>query len=206
MDSLSSTTSNSPPSTSTAPSSETKQPTYTTAGTIYNPSSALPLQPPTRRGRSAKWTLANSHSELSLLPKSVLAGLSSKALATNPGGRSTSTLQQYTSLQQNYDRAVSPMSELEHAALNMPLQAPCMRSGNTPAPLSFFPSDKNADQQEMGNGTLVPDELAGPTNGTEADDNDEIDDDDDEDDIGMSYLKSMTVKSLNNLASYPNPT
>ncbi|EQL02582.1 hypothetical protein OCS_01715 [Ophiocordyceps sinensis CO18] len=184
MDSLSSTTSNSPPSASTAPSSDSKQPCYTTAGTIYNPSSALPLQPPTRRGRSTKWNLSNPHSELSLLPKSILAGLSSKALATNPGGRSTSTLQQYTPLQQNYDRAVSPTSELEHAAFNMSLLAPHRRR-----PAGQGQDARLRRARQFCQWGAVPDS-----------------DDDDDDEVNMNFLKNMPVKSLNNLASYPNPT
>ncbi|POR37580.1 Uncharacterized protein TPAR_02214 [Tolypocladium paradoxum] len=190
MDSLSSPASNNS-STTTAPTSASMQPTYTTAGTIYNPGSSQPLQPPARRGRSAKWS-AGPHSDLCLFPKSVLAGLTMKA--TN-GGRVATTLQQYTPLQQNYDRAVSPLSEPEHANINVSLQTPRMRSGNTPAPLSFLFPDKDDDKD------AVKEKLAGEELGNFSNEEDE----DDDDDLNMDPLMNMTVKSLNNLASYPNP-
>ncbi|PNY25513.1 Uncharacterized protein TCAP_04547 [Tolypocladium capitatum] len=190
MDRLSSPASNTS-STTTAPTSASMQPTYTTAGTIYNPGSSQPLQPPTRRGRSAKWA-AGQHSDLCLFPKSVLAGLTMKA--TN-GGRVATTLQQYTPLQQNYDRAVSPLSEPEHSAINVSLQTPRMRSGNTPAPLSFLFPDKYDDKD------AAKERIAGEELGNFSNEEGE----DDDDDFGMDPLMNMTVKSLNNLASYPNP-
>lgn len=190
MDGLASPASNTS-STTTAPTSASLQPTYTTAGTIYNPGSSQPLQPPTRRGRSAKWS-TGQHSDLCLFPKSVLAGLTMQA--TN-GGRVATTLQQYTPLQQNYDRAISPLSESEHAAMYVSLQTPRMRSGNTPAPLSFLFPDKDDEKD------AVKEKLVGEELGNFSNEEDGVDDDDQ----GMDPLMNMTVKSLNNLASYPNP-
>src|SRR5690625_3388660 len=68
-----------------------QQPTYTTAGTIYNPNSSQPLQPPARRGRATKWNVGSNQTDLCLFPKAVLAGLTMKAAAN---GRTTG-MQQY---------------------------------------------------------------------------------------------------------------
>jgi hypothetical protein len=156
-------------------------PTYTTAGTLYNPSSSQPLQPPARRGRSFKWTNGSIHSDLTLLPKSALAALPLKG-----AGNRAQVYQQYTPLQQNYDRAVSPSCNLEHHLFKMADQALQVRSGNTPAPISLLLAESREDKSSL--------------------DSDVISDDSDSDsDFGMDPLAGMTVKSLHNLASYPNP-
>lgn len=210
MDGHSSPASSSPPQISTAPSSASKQTTYTTAGTIYNPSSALPLQPPTRRGRSTKWALGSSHPELCLLPKTVLAGLSSKALAGPSSGRSASTLQ-YTPPQQNYDRAVSPLSEPEHAAINMPLQTIHMRSGTTPEALSLSLFDKNPVHRGKGKETLNPNDSAIfgkdtlSSNEHATPDNNATSNGNDGDARVKAMMNKFNVMSLKNLASYTNP-
>ncbi|PHH85668.1 hypothetical protein CDD83_99 [Cordyceps sp. RAO-2017] len=185
------------PTSSSATTSASVQPTYTTAGTIYNPSSSQPLQPPARRGRATKWTSGHPHTELSLFPRSLLAGLAIKPAFL---GRSSSTLQQYTPLQQNNDRAVSPLSESEHAALNMSIQPPRMRSGNTPTPVSFLMSDKDDDKDKK-NGVLAVDELGGAVH-----DAGDGNGDDEDDKKYLAALKSMTYSSLQNLSKYPNPT
>ncbi|PHH81735.1 hypothetical protein CDD82_83 [Ophiocordyceps australis] len=193
MDHLSSPTSNSS-SISTAPPSVTKQPTYTTAGTIYNPSSSLPLQPPTRRGRSTKWHTGSS--ELLLFPKTLLASLASKTASIS--GRPVAVRQQYTPLQQNYDRAISPHNDLEHTTLNMSIQPPRMRSGNTPAPLSLHLPDKDSDKAKAKD-VMFAHQLRPGNNDQDGD----LEDTDD--DLVKDPLLNMTVKSLQNLASYPNP-
>ena len=192
MDGLESAASNTTSTTIGPPRSASTQPTYTTAGTIYNPSSSQPLQPPTRRGRSAKWS-TGQNSDLCLFPKTLLAGFTMQA--TN-GSLLATTLQQYTPLQQNYDRAVSPLSELDHAAHFEAIQTPRMRSGNIPAPLSFLFPDKD-DERDVAKAKLAVDEYANFSNDEDADE--------DDDDQGMEALMNMTVKSLNNLASYPQP-
>ena len=122
------------------------------------------------------------NSDLAFLPKSSLSGHS---------GHTVPVRQSYTPLQQNYDRAVSPFGEYDHPGLRMPLDVPRMRSGNTPRPLSLTVSESSQDKMA-----------------TEAEahhSNDESDDDDDESDFSMHALTNMTVKSLQSLASYPNP-
>ncbi|GAO14557.1 uncharacterized protein UV8b_04360 [Ustilaginoidea virens] len=186
------------PSTSTAssPSGPPEQRTYTTAGTIYKPSSTQPLQPPTRRGRSLKWSPAGLHADLALLPKSVLAGLPLRA----PSGPPITALQQYTPLQQNYDRAISPFNEPDHILAKMPAEAILAPSTHTPGPLSSLSGVEwsGLDRPTAGDGERHSrnDSDTGDEAATEG----EADDD-----FNMGALMNMTVKSLQNLASYPNP-
>ncbi|CEI60911.1 hypothetical protein FVEN_g2444 [Fusarium venenatum] len=162
-------------STATAPSSASKV-TYTTAGTPYNPSTSQPLQPPARRGRSLKWPASLPAAGLSLLPKSVLATLPIKTTRS-------SSLQRY-SPQTQYDGPSSPLTDTDHGSVNMSAQVPRLGSSATPSPLASLFSETEQDTF------------------TDADPSDESDDDRE---LGMDLLLNMTVKSLHNLASYPNP-
>jgi hypothetical protein len=67
-----------------------------------------------------------------------------------------------------------------------------MRSSNTQAPLVSLISQLDKDKIAEGNAS-------------EGDDEAETGDEDDDSDFNMNPLLNMTVKSLNNLASYPNP-
>lgn len=188
-----------------APGSASKQ--YTTAGTLYKPNATQPLQPPTRRGRPLKWSAAGCHSELSLLPKTALAALSfgratgSDTTTISPtGGRFAALRQlqkqlpQYTPLQQNYDRAANPSFEAEETTTLKMSLAPLMRSGNTPALiLSDNKHDDQTDDSQVSDGSFE----------------EEYDDDEDgggHEDLATDLLLQMPVKSLHNLASYPNPS
>ncbi|KAG5664475.1 hypothetical protein KAF25_008209 [Fusarium avenaceum] len=162
--------------TTTAPTSASKV-TYTTAGTPYNPSTSQPLQPPARRGRSLKWPAGLPAAGLSLLPRSVLATLPLKT------GTRSSSIQQYSPRAQ-FDGASSPLNEPDHRCINMSTQVPRMGSSTTPSPLASLFSEVEQDTF------------------TDADQSDESDD---EGELGMDPLLSMPVKSLHNLASYPNP-
>ena len=163
-------------STPTAPSSASKV-TYTTAGTPYNPSTSQPLQPPARRGRSLKWPAGLPAAGLSLLPKSVLATLPIKT------GTRSSSLQQYNP-QTQYDGPSTPMPDTDHGCVNMSAQVHRVGSSATPSPLASLFSET---EQEVF---------------TDVDPSEESDDDCE---LGMDPLLNMTVKSLHNLASYPNP-
>ncbi|KAG8415505.1 hypothetical protein J3458_009345 [Metarhizium acridum] len=174
-----------------AVASSSPQPTYTTAGTIYKPSSSQPLQPPTRRGRLPKWSDGGIHSKLALFPKSSLPGMSMKAL----GGRPNSALQQYTPLQQNNHRAVSPFSEPDHLVAKMPIETPRIRLGNTPKTLSAPTMSENCSQEK-----------AAATEDGEHCSLDGSDDDSEDSDAKITLLMNMPVKSLYNLASYQNPS
>ncbi|KAM0542766.1 hypothetical protein ACHAPJ_012649 [Fusarium lateritium] len=164
-------------STPTAPTSASKV-TYTTAGTPYNPSTSQPLQPPARRGRSLKWPAGIHTAGLSLLPKSVLATLPLKASSQS------SSLQQYSPVQTQYDETPSPLNDTDHGCVNMSAQVPRLGSSATPSPLTSLFSE--AEQDTF----------------TDVDPSEESDDDCE---LGMDPLLNMTVKSLHNLASYPNP-
>ncbi|ODA78609.1 hypothetical protein RJ55_05991 [Drechmeria coniospora] len=202
-----STTTATPPATTSS-----KQPTYTTAGTLYNPSSTQPLQAPARRGRSAKWNgLANA--DLCLFPKASLAGLTMKAAA----GARLAAIQQYTPLQQNYDRAVSPLSDQDQAAAPdvLPPQTLQVRSGNTPTstptptpapapaprPLAL---PNLADETEPVKGQSAQSAL-GPGSDPESDDGAD-EEEDDQDTLPNLWSMGLSFKSISNLASYPNPT
>ncbi|KAH6697058.1 hypothetical protein F5X68DRAFT_257338 [Plectosphaerella plurivora] len=84
---------------------------YTTAGTLYKPKTAQPMQAPNRRGRT-KWNLSGvpSSGELSLLPKSALATLQMRGMLIKDNG----PVPEYSPLQQNTDRAVSPSRRKDH--------------------------------------------------------------------------------------------
>ncbi|KAL6885985.1 hypothetical protein GGI43DRAFT_431940 [Trichoderma evansii] len=151
--------------------------TYTTAGTIYNPSSSQRLQPPARRGRLLKATSDFDSLKFTNppLPRHQPDALHRLYMSENlaqtqvPPDRQIS----YEPLQQNYDRAVSPVNAQD--------QAPRMSlsmSGQSSAPMF----------DAKGKGIAV-----------------DANSSDDEDSTVTNALAKMTTKSLQNLASYPNP-
>ncbi|EGX94979.1 hypothetical protein CCM_03251 [Cordyceps militaris CM01] len=175
MEKQSPTDSISPSTTASGSSNPSIQPTYTTAGTIYNPNTSQPLQPPTRRGRAPKWTSGGAYSDLSLLPRSLIATLQAKS-----NGRSSPyNVAQYTPLQQNYDRAANPISK------NGCFDEMGHRWNSTPG-------DAGLEVDEVGYNAIGRDP-------------EEDDDDEDGDDGMDSIMMNMPVKSLHNLASYANP-
>lgn len=159
------------------PVSAPLQTTYTTAGTIYNPSSSQRLQPPARRGRLLKATSEFDSIRFvnSPLPRHQPDPLQRLYMSENlaqtqpPPDLPIS----YEPLQQNYDRAVSPVNAQD--------QAPGMSwSTGLQSPAALF--------DVKGKGIAV-----------------DANSSDDEDGIITGALMSMPVKSLQNLASYPNP-
>ncbi|KAJ0340939.1 hypothetical protein COL922a_002883 [Colletotrichum nupharicola] len=174
--------------------------TYTTAGTIYNPNNAQPLQPPVRRARSVKWPPpAGPASELSLFPKSALSSLSlmkPQPLCTTPISPLPNQIPKYSPLQQNYDRAISPSTDHSRES---PIDLD-IRSLSTSRVSSFNMATTTTTQ------LASPMEVALPTpiSDKQVNDHDSSDEEDD-DALGENPFKGMTVKSLQNLASYPNP-
>ncbi|KAL7918873.1 hypothetical protein ACQKWADRAFT_323460 [Trichoderma austrokoningii] len=169
---------------------QTTTTTYTTAGTVYHPGPPQRLQPPTRRGRLFKeatsefdgLNLANPpHPTIHQLPEALQRlFLSDKADKADKAAQSESPIPDqhisYEPLQQNYDRAVSPPNDQQDQDQD---QTPKM-SWSVGAP-PFVPLSKGkAIAADMGSS-------------------------DDEECIMTSALMSMPVKSLQNLASYPNP-
>ncbi|KAK1995913.1 hypothetical protein LX36DRAFT_638913 [Colletotrichum falcatum] len=199
MDHLSSSSSSTGTATYTRPSVSTFQQdapkqTYTTAGTIYKPSNSQPLQPPVRRGRTLKWPpVGAAPSELSLFPKSVLAGLPLKSQNITP--KSTSPLlhqiPKYSPLQQNYDRAVSPVTDNS-------------RESPRDSDLSSLPSSR-IPSYTMNSSQASPVDAVMPASAVGKRADAESSDDGDDESTGENPLKNFTVKGLQNLASYPNP-
>lgn len=167
-----------PPATTTQPQ---QQPTYTTAGTIYNPSAAIPIQPPTRRGRTFKWSShVGHHTENPLFPRTSNFPSYYPVRAHIP----MNVQQQYSPLQQNYDRAVNPLARMDEYPEELKVTVDSRQtSGAASAPLPV-----TSPKPKCGRDHLHSDE-----------------EDDADDAIQKTLLNTMTVKSLQNLASYPNP-
>ncbi|KAI8632640.1 hypothetical protein F5Y19DRAFT_471810 [Xylariaceae sp. FL1651] len=158
---------------------------FTTVGSIYNPQ-PQPLQPPVRRGRTAK----------SLFPHK-------NESPTGP------TQLKYTPLQQNADRAVSPvrlnvysmpstltitnrerqvLQKFGVAVPNITHTTNMLTSRQSPSPTSVMTAQGNLHEAS--------------TNTAAVADTDSDDDSIEEDDI--KQILNMNIKSLTNLASYPN--
>lgn len=129
------------PNPSTA-SAERRQPTYTTVGSIYNPDAATPIQPPTRRPRARRFQpTAQSPIENSLsYQNGLLAALPVKDTMPNSPTPGANRVPQYSQLQQNYDRAVSPQNVDERTTIPSAfgMSVPNLRSGNIPPPILRF--------------------------------------------------------------------
>ncbi|KAL7804474.1 hypothetical protein V8C43DRAFT_320825 [Trichoderma afarasin] len=171
-------------------SSASSQPTYTTAGTIYNPNSSQRLQPPARRGRLLKLNSEASGFPLDATkfgtPRTMLPDTQFRSDTSVKVPAAPAAIQQYSPLQQNYDRAVSPVvsphQEPIMSSQGLRRHNTSLRAGADSPSLSLFDNGK-------GKAVMVNNDSSS----------------DDEDDIVNSALMNMTVKSLQNLASYPNP-
>ncbi|KAM7208945.1 hypothetical protein V8F20_000823 [Naviculisporaceae sp. PSN 640] len=175
------------PNPSTA-SGERRQPTYTTVGSIYNPDATTPIQPPTRRPRVRRFQpTAQSPIESLSFQNSLLAALPVKDTTTpaspTPGAN---RVPQYSQLQQNYDRAVSPPNVDERPTIlsAIGMSAPRVRSGNLPPPNLDFDISLSEDPASS-------------------------DIHEDEESILQAAnafsFKEFKTPSLINLASFPNP-
>ncbi|KAK3331056.1 hypothetical protein B0H66DRAFT_572896 [Apodospora peruviana] len=184
-----STQANLPPAPSTDSAMTRQQPTYTTVGSVYNPHATTPLQAPPRRPRTRRFTptVQSPPGEQTFgFPRALLSALSEADQTPNsptPSTHKAKPVPQYSPLQQNYDRAISPLTIDEREELvrrRMPV--PSIRSGNLPLPsaLAITYGDKH------GNVNIE-------------EDNDSVSS---EDTLPSSVF---TTKGLTNLASYPNP-
>ncbi|KAL2757773.1 hypothetical protein ACRALDRAFT_1068279 [Sodiomyces alcalophilus JCM 7366] len=179
---------------------------YTTAGTIYNPKAAQPIKPPARRNRALKWPLdsANLHShpvEVSLFPKSALEALtlrqtSSPYAQADSDNASVHPIPAYSPLQQNYDRAVTPphakrdyqtSHRADMSALSVPRSMPGGLHASQPSPGWTLPTESEVAKSSQRDGAAGDDDSS--SNG----------------DRSEHPLCRLSVKSLHNLASYPNP-
>lgn len=157
----------------------TQQTVYTTAGTVYNPT-ATPLQPPSRRGRASRWA-PPSQAELALFNKSVLASFPYKPYRSPP--TTASSLKHYTPLQQNSDRAIEPL-------MGPSVSGRALSESSSTLSLSSAPSQGNANSLNS-NGRLVDDMRLT---------------DDEKDEEELTRMSVLPVRTITNLASYPNPS
>ncbi|KKY31441.1 hypothetical protein UCDDA912_g08632 [Diaporthe ampelina] len=156
-----------------------QQTTYTTAGTVYNPT-ATPLQPPSRRGRASRWG-PPSQAELALFNKSVLDSFPFKPHRSPP--TTASSLKHYTPLQQNSDRAIEPL-------MGPSVSGRTLSESSSTLSLSSAPSQGNTNNSNS-NGRLLHDMRLT---------------DDEKDEEELFRMSVLPVRTITNLASYPNPS
>lgn len=163
-----------------------KLPTYTTVGSVYNPQTTAPLQPPARRGRALRWP-TSVPADLASFQKAILSGFPNRGSRSPP--TTASTLKHYSPLQQNQERAINPLST--SFGQNRSLS----RSSREMSPVVMHPSNFSSsfglsDNDEHRPGDEV---FAG---------DDEIKDDEDEE---LARMSNYSVKTLTSLAQIPNP-
>ena len=167
-------------SSSTGPSQGQSNQLYTTAGTVYNPSAVIPLQPPARKGRASRWP-PPSQVDFALLHKSAPPG----PHYTRSPPTTASSLKYYSPLQQNSDRAVKPSAVPNQ--LNRSISDSSSLSHSASHQLGTVTGlDRDENNSRFRNMSLQHE-------------------DKEEDDLAhMSYVNKLGVKALTNLASYPN--
>ncbi|EHA46415.1 hypothetical protein MGG_02631 [Pyricularia oryzae 70-15] len=176
------------------------RPTYTTAGTLYNPGTATPIQAPIRRGRNNRWQPSHV-SELAGLPKSILANLPLNMHRTRSPATTASSLKHYAPLQQNYDRAMTPpakedgyfeSADMEIAALSAP---------------SSIPHDQDRLSQPRLSATHSTGTSRAVSQNSNKEDKEDSEDSDSMVDAAADALAArLNFKSLTSLASYENPS
>ncbi|KAH6855231.1 hypothetical protein B0I37DRAFT_423437 [Chaetomium sp. MPI-CAGE-AT-0009] len=123
----------------------TRPPTYTTVGSVYNPKTTTPLQPPTRRPRTRRYPQpirSPSGGAFMNFSDALLSALPIEDQAPPSPPSTASILRQYSPLQQNYDRAATPVAERENTAFTeFDMSMPSVRSGNLPSPTGFESND-----------------------------------------------------------------
>lgn len=160
----------------------TQQTVYTTAGTVYNPT-ATPLQPPSRRGRASRWA-PPSQAELALFNKSVLASFPHKPYRSPP--TTASSLKHYTPLQQNSDRAIEPL-------MGPSVPGRTLSESSSTLSLNSAPSQGNTNSlNSLNNNGRFFDDMRLPG--------------DEKDEEELTRMSVLPVRTITNLASYPNPS
>ncbi|KAI0101203.1 hypothetical protein F4814DRAFT_442840 [Daldinia grandis] len=187
--------------------SSSSQRQYTTVGSVWNPQS-MPLQPPARRGRALR----------SAMPMSMLEPYPDDSFNTSGIAQPYSHPQYYSPLQQNFDRAVSPVQTTRilthdnphHLNNPAPPGSPALKRisefksqySSTPSvdmPQRIFP----AISLLSGIATPHKQDEANSYHGNEGNDYGH-EDVKEEEDMNVT-LSNMSTKTLTNLASYPNP-
>ncbi|KAI1501649.1 hypothetical protein F5X99DRAFT_382047 [Biscogniauxia marginata] len=157
-------------------------PKYTTVGSIYHPQ-PQPLQPPARRGRTVK----------SLFPYR-----NESSSATH---QQQQNHHQYSPLQQNFDRAMSPIQSRSRSNLNADFNDAPIAEQESLFPHHFgasYPNMQPAQSPAMSAALQSPDRQEDASI-------DHEDIDNSQDGHNLRQMTQMNFKSLTNLASYPNP-
>ncbi|KAI1449155.1 hypothetical protein F5Y02DRAFT_251328 [Annulohypoxylon stygium] len=149
-------------------------PKYTTVGSVWHPQTT-PMQPPTRRGRTLR----------SVAPEPL-----DHAFSATPH----QPAHYYSPLQQNFDRAVSPLPPDRQLFARIP------ELGEKPSLYSTTMSQQSTDQHSPSNELVLA-----AKQDEDIEDHQEDNGSDIEDDLNLIYLNRMPTKSLTNLASYDNP-
>ncbi|KAH6630214.1 hypothetical protein B0J18DRAFT_93405 [Chaetomium sp. MPI-SDFR-AT-0129] len=139
---------------SSTPAGPVRQPTYNTVGSVYDPKVSVPLQAPARRSRAQRHL-----QDIQIPPRGDFAGFSALLSTLSLGDQAppsppttASILQQYSPLQQNYDRAATPVQGggfESTASGGYSMAASNIRSGNLPSPSGFKTSGGATDQNEL---------------------------------------------------------
>lgn len=167
---------------------EKSRPLYTTAGTIWRPELEQPLQAPIRRARAQRWSPNHEHgNHVSLLTRQLeMMAVGSPSRGRNPYLVDLSP--QYEPLRQNNDRARTPL----HPSLSVH-GSPGPIPDSSPSPLEIM--RRSADIANMSPSVSEADMIIRGVPKTNDSDYDSVDE----------ALRKLPVKSLANLASYPNP-
>ncbi|KAI8962629.1 hypothetical protein F5Y11DRAFT_365692 [Daldinia sp. FL1419] len=197
--------------------SSSSQRQYTTVGSVWHPQST-PLQPPARRGRALRSSVANP----------MLEPYPEDPFNTFGAAHPYSHSHYYSPLQQNFDRAVSPIQSTRLLSPDHfmhpdhPTHFDNIPSSGSPGPkrITEFGGQYSATppigmpQQispaiprlPMPGNTVATPGIHGQVNNhyDNEGNNHEHEDVEEEEDINMT-LNNMSTKTLTNLASYPNP-
>ena len=172
---------------------EKTQTFYTTAGTIWKPESEKPLKAPVRRGRVNRYSPLDSGNRVSLLTRQLdMMGIDNHGYTRNPYLVERMHTPMYSPLQQNNERARSPAQASSHNDNRS--SAGSKHMGST---LGVMRSTT-----ELANVTMSPSVISNANRfyrGLPLSESDDVFDSVDE------ALRRLPVKSLANLASYPNP-
>ncbi|TLS22219.1 uncharacterized protein PpBr36_09811 [Pyricularia pennisetigena] len=177
--------------------SDTLRPTYTTAGTLYNPGTAASIQAPIRRRRNNRWQPSHV-SELAGLPKSILANLPLNMNRTRSPATTASSLKHYAPLQQNYDRAMTPPAK----------EDVYFESGDMDTATLSVHSSIPHDHDRLSQARLFAIHTADTSRAVSQSSNKEESEDSDcmVDAAADALAARLNFKSLTSLASYENPS
>jgi len=168
---------------------------YTTAGTVWRPESEKPLKAPLRRGRANRYSPVEGGNYAAFLTRQVNAvGIDRIIHPSCPYSIDRVQTPTYSPLQQNNERARVPFekgylqeSTLPVGRVSRGFTLSAMRSTAELAGLTMSPSAVSHAVNQIHAGEFGEGDSATPI------------------DYGDESIRGLPVKSLANLASYPNP-